>query len=400
MHVLRKIIFLIFICFLLVTTVNKTVLFAQDESNTIQNLQEEIKDLENKIAETKDKSRTLSNQITYMDSQIRLTQLQISETQGKINSLEDEIASLSGKIDKLETSLSDLSHLLLNRISETYKQGKITYLELLFSAQDFSDFLSRFKYLKMVQSHDKKLMYEIQIAKDTFTQKRQLREEKKQEQEELQKKLVSQKASLDSQKKEKEYLLIVTKNDEKRYQQLRAEALKELSQIQQAAAFLKAGGTPIKVAKGDVIGIQGNTGFSTGDHLHFGVYNYVSIDSMPADWYLSNYLDPASVLSSRTVTWDENCGNDGQKTIGSGSWNWPYDGDFRITQGIGYTCYSNSFYNGNPHPAYDMAGPSGASIHAVEEGNAYYCRNCLGDGGNGVFIFHPNGKMTLYWHLQ
>ncbi len=121
---------------------------------------------------------------------------------------------------------------------------------------------------------------------------------------------------------------------------------------------------------------------------------------MPANWYYGSYVDPATVLSSKGVLWDESCGNDGQKQVGSGSWDWPHKSEFRITQGFGYTCYSNSFYGGNPHPAYDIVGTAGTTIHTIEDGKAYYCRNCLGDGGNGVFIFHPNGKMTLYWHLR
>jgi murein DD-endopeptidase MepM/ murein hydrolase activator NlpD len=38
-------------------------------------------------------------------------------------------------------------------------------------------------------------------------------------------------------------------------------------------------------------------------------------------------------------------------------------------------------------------------VKAVDEGNAYTYRGGQAKG-NGVFIFHSNGKMTLYWHLQ
>lgn len=398
---MRMIRLIIIICLVgLMATVFTSLSRGQETTDKIQNLQEQIRDLEKKLVEAQDRRKTLSNQISYMDSQISLTQLRINDTESKIDSLEHEIASLSGKIERLEISLGQLSQLLINRISETYKKGRFSYLELLFTSGKFSDFLNRFHYIQIVQANDKKLLYQVQEAKQTFEEKRKLREEKKAEQEKLRSTLLSQKKTLDSQRKEKEYLLSVTKNDEKRYQDLRAAALAELNQIQKAAEFLKAGAKPYHINRGDVVGVQGNTGYSFGEHLHFGVYNYKSMDSMPADWYHSNSVEPSTVLSSRSVTWDESCGNDGQKTVGSGSWDWPYKSDFRITQGFGYTCYSNSFYNGNPHPAYDMAGSSGATIYAVEQGDAYSCRNCLGDGGNGVFIFHPDGKMTLYWHLQ
>ena len=74
--------------------------------------------------------------------------------------------------------------------------------------------------------------------------------------------------------------------------------------------------------------------------------------------------------------------------------------DVRMTQNYGSnTCY-NFMYGGRPHPALDMVGMGDISVKAVADGEAYFCRNCLKDGGNGVFIFHDGGYMTLYWHLK
>jgi murein DD-endopeptidase MepM/ murein hydrolase activator NlpD len=47
-----------------------------------------------------------------------------------------------------------------------------------------------------------------------------------------------------------------------------------------------------------------------------------------------------------------------------------------------------------------MVGIGSIDVKAVDDGEAYFCRNCLGDGGNGVFIFHDGDYMTLYWHLK
>jgi murein DD-endopeptidase MepM/ murein hydrolase activator NlpD len=70
-----------------------------------------------------------------------------------------------------------------------------------------------------------------------------------------------------------------------------------------------------------------------------------------------------------------------------------------VSQGFGTTCWSNRLYGGREHAAIDMYNQDDLAVMAVEEGKAYFYRGGQA-AGNGVFIFHPNGKMTLYWHLQ
>ncbi|MDA1316806.1 MAG: hypothetical protein O3B87_02145, partial [bacterium] len=228
------------------------------------------------------------------------------------------------------------------------------------------------------------------------------RERKIEELDTLKVSLDIQQDSLVAQQAAKANLLSITKSDENTYQQLLESARAELNTIQQAVKYLQQSGEAVPVSKGDFIGVQGSTGYSTGDHLHFGVYNYSSIADLVGNWYYNNWEDPGNVLPSRQVEWSSGCGDDGTKTVGNGSfgWEWPISNLKYITQGAGHTCYSDVYYKGNPHPAWDMAGPINTSIYAVDSGNAYYCRNCLGDGGNGVFVFHPNGKMTMYWHVK
>ena len=147
--------------------------------------------------------------------------------------------------------------------------------------------------------------------------------------------------------------------------------------------------------------------FSRGPFLFFGFYKYTLEDFQTHknwNWYFSSYIDPLSVLKSKTIKWDTSCYRDpgkgrGDAESGNGSWSWPMSKP-RITQNYGSaTCY-NWMYGNKPHPALDIVGIGDISIYAVEDGNAYFCRNCLKDGGNGVFIFHEGGKMSLYWHLK
>lgn len=351
----------------------------------IEEKQSEIEELEKKVAELQKQRETLSSQIVYMDSQIRLTTLRIAQT-------EEEIEVLTGKISRLEVSLDALAVLVGKRIEATYKKALvIDPISLLFSSQKFSDFFTRYKYLKVIQAHDKRLLLAMEMTRVNY-------DEQKQKEEELKSKLELQQKLLASQKRDKEYLLEVTKNDEKRYQEFLAEARRELQ------ALLASKFTEKKhVEKGEVIGLMGNTGFSFGAHLHFGVYNLREEDADKFDYFACQ--DPFSYLAGRTVLFEklscDDVPSEQTKTVGSGSWSWPIDNP-RITQCFGHTPYSYR-YEDNFHHGIDMADRdgrrSGVMVKAIEEGEAYFYRGQT-SFGNNVRIFHSDGKMTLYLHLQ
>lgn len=378
----------------------------------------EIEQLQKKLDTTKKQADSLSREISIIDQNVSLKEAQIQQAEYAITQKEKELALLiedirllEVRVDRLDEKIDYHQMVLAKRIRERYIENQKPKLELFLEQNGISSFLARIEYMKKVEAQDQELLVRMDKTKGNYEDQQDLLKQKRDQVEAIKKEIEGQKAQmeglkqeLEHQKQQKGQLLTVTKNNETRYKQLLADAEKELAQIQSAANVVIREGQGVKVKKGETIGTMGNSGFSSGAHLHFGVYNYTADDFQKHakwSWYYSNYVDPLKVLQSKTVTWSTGCYRDpkGSTKSGSGSWAWPME-SVRLTQNFGSaTCY-NWMYGGKPHPALDMVGVGNLSVKSVDDGEAYFCRNCLKDGGNGVFVFHKNGKMSLYWHLK
>lgn len=345
---------------------------------------------------------SMASQVVYLSTKIELTISKIESSQVKIKQLETEIVELTDKIDKLETSLTRITGIFLDRVVATYKYGAVNHLDLLLNTGKFSDLLNRYKYVQTVQAHDRRLLFQLQNSKVNFQDQKTLREAKRKELDIAKVQLEKEQANLAIQKKEKELFLETTRNSETRYRQELAAAKREAEGIQQAASILSTAGVAKKINKGDVIGLMGNTGFSTGAHLHFSVYNLKEADLNKFN-FSTGYENPFNLLSSRSLAFEPNSCDDvdpskkTSKSIGNGSWDWPMANP-SISQCFGHTPWSWRYQSGI-HNGVDMYDDNNTLVKAVESGNAYTYRGGQ-SAGNGVFIFHDNGKMTLYWHLQ
>ncbi len=118
------------------------------------------------------------------------------------------------------------------------------------------------------------------------------------------------------------------------------------------------------VTEGDVIGFEGNSGFSTGPHLHFEV----RVDG--------EHVNPRDYLGSVL--------------------SWPMT-NFRVTQEYGPADWT-SWYSF--HSGIDLASEDGygAPVMAAADGDIVL-QQYYGGYGHVIIIDHGNDLMTLYGHL-
>lgn len=354
---------------------------------------DEAKECENILNELYKKAgeqrRTLQNEITKFNAAINLTATRIYTTSKQIEELEKEIVALNSKIEKLDVSLDQVSQILIKRIAETYKKGRIEPLTFLFSSKNFSEFVARWKYLRVMQIHDRKLMIQLENVRTNYEDQKNIKEEKQAELEAAKKKLERQKAILAQQKADKENLLRVTQSNELRYQQLLSATRAEIEAIQ---GIIAGKGTETEVGKvnqGTTIAtiITGASACSTGTHLHFEIREGEESKNP------FNYLKNISLIDD----------SGGDPHSATGSWEWPLNEPIKFNQGYGSDTAAirarivwYSFHTGIDISSEDR------TVKAVKNGTLY--RGAIACGGGTlryVRVKHDEGNIdTYYLHVN
>lgn len=363
----------------------KFTIFAEDNPDQkLDEIRKKIEETQKLLSEAKLRKTTLQNEITYQDNQIQLTSLKISET-------EEEIQSLTGQIDNLENALTGLSEVFAERVVESYKLKRLgDPVTVVMSADSLAEILSRLHYLQKIQQQDRETLVQMQTTQTNYEDQRTKRED-------LKSKLELQKKSLASQKAQKTHLLEITKNDEKKFQQLLQAAKSELEAIQ---AIIAGRGQETKVGgvtAGQKIAsiIQGSSCNSSGAHLHF-IVSEKGIAKNPFN-YLKSGIDY------------KNCSGGGACSEGdpfnpSGEWGWPINQKIMFSQGFGATWAVNNSWVGSIykfHNGIDIDSENSDEIKAVKNGTLYrgsYAGSCT---LRYVRVDHDDSDIdTLYLHVN
>ena len=344
-------------------------------NDLVNRLNENIRkqnELRQKIAAAQNQQNTLANEISFLENQIQLTRLEIDEAQDRLTQLKGNIGKISVSLSEVTTELNYSTEVANSRIRQLYRQSYVQEADVIIGSDNFNDYLIKQIYAKAVREQDISLLESLKETKLNYASQKKDLEDKKAKEEEIKQQLEEKKGTLLGQNNDKQYLLGITKNQEENYERLLAQVQIELESISRALGGGAVRLGPVK--KGEVIAFQGNTGCSTGTHLHWGVY--VNGGAVNPRTYLNN-----------------------------GRLSWPEKG-FTITQefGANYSWYMKNF--GLPgHNGIDMTSGFSSPIYASANGIAYAASDSqacwlTGTVGKGVLVDHGGGLKTIYWHIK
>lgn len=343
----------------------------------INELKKEKEEIQGKIKEVKEQYKENENEIAdiiakkgVIDQEIQLLSTQLTNINEQISSFNLLIADKQDELDTAQERYLTMNEENKLRVRTMEEEGELSYWEVLFKANSFSDLLDRMNMVEEIAAADKRHLKEMSEAAEAV--------------EVAQKELETEKADLELTKAD----LAATQNE---MDGKRAEADALFQELLSKADDLEA--LEEEFAKQDEEFLEQikdlEVAYNAAKQAEWLAYIATATTATPTD------------ANGNAVSNGSGSNNSGSSSNGGGGggggWVWPTT-TRRISSPFGYRTSPTSGAS-TYHQGIDIDGNTGDPIWAAKAGTVVSA-GYSGSAGNNVIIDHHDGFRTIYMHLN
>ncbi|WP_110955325.1 murein hydrolase activator EnvC family protein [Anaerosinus massiliensis] len=230
--------------------------FANSLDNKLNEIQTQMSDQKGKVDDAKKQVDSVSEQLRVLQQDLQTATDEYKAVKKQLNDTEEKIEENKEILAKAEKDLAKRMKILNKRIRDIYENGQISYVDVLFGAKDFNDFMTRMDLLKRVIKHDYDLITKIQSERALILDKKAELERDQATLKELEKAAEEKRKLVEASKEKKEKVLDQAVNDrdtaERAYQEL-LEASKQVEQMIRQSRYPISGGQGSGKSTGSMI---------------------------------------------------------------------------------------------------------------------------------------------------
>jgi len=316
-------------------------------------LQAEIDALRSQFEANEDELLNMVNEKNTIDQEITLLSRQIININDQVASFAILIADQQDALDDAESKLAELKVKNKERVRAMEEEGKLTYWEVIFRANSFTDLLDRIDMVQEIAASDQKRIREMSEAADKVRDIRTSLEAEKGELELTREELRQAQQTLEEKRLEADELLRQLIATGKEFEALLEESEDEQEKLMKEIAQQEKA---LKKAKYE-------------------------------EW-LATYVPPTTRPGNSTTP--------STQVPSSGGWISPLT-SYRLTSPFGMRIHP-VYGTEKMHSGVDMAAPAGTPIYAAKAGKVTVAK-WNNSAGNYVSINHGDGFSSIYMHM-
>lgn len=301
-----------------------------------QEIDAQIKDKQEDLESNKDAQNAAQSQLDSINASLDAVQAEITKLYDELAVAEENLARQQEEYNAIKAKLDESQKALQNRVNAIYRNGDISYWDVLFRSENVQDFISGFIFLTKIVEEDQKII-------DSIQENKVLAEEKLHELEVTRNEIVA--------------LQVEKEAEEAEYAKQAEAKLALLDTLESEQAALEK----------EIDEMEAQSG---------------SIASEINSYYASlSASDP------------------GYTYTGNGIFTWPLSTGGTLTSNYGYRIHPISGVR-KMHTGIDLAAPAGTPILAAESGTVSLVRKLGTGYGWYVVVSHGSNISTLYAHMS
>ncbi len=341
----------------------------------ISQLQAQKNEIKEKIKEVKEEYKENENEIedivarkNVVEQEIQLLTEQLTNINEQISSFNVLIADKQDELDAAVAIYREMNEDNLLRIRAMEEEGTLSYWEVLFKANSFSDLLDRLNMVEEIASSDKRRLEEMNEAAKAVEVAQEELETEKNDLEVTKEELNATQETLDEKRAEADALLLELIEKAEDLEALEAEY------EAQDAEFLK------EIAAMEI--------------------EYTAAKQAEWEAWVATSIPPTTQapVSGSNGGSGGNTGSSNPGFTSSSSWTWPTT-TRRISSPYGNRTDPVSGKPGVFHAGIDIDGNTGDPIYATRAG-VVVTSGWANQAGNWIRIDHRDGYVSIYMHLD
>ncbi|MGZ9586019.1 murein hydrolase activator EnvC family protein [Paenibacillus marinisediminis] len=400
---MKKKVFLLMLCAsVLFSMVNPHI----GQASEVNNISKQLQELEEQSRSAVKKQQEAKDSISSVEADKNRTEADLDLITSQIDSKMKEMAEVSKDIEQCEMSLEEngyqleaanqrieeRSKMLDSRVQLMYMNGRASYLDVLFDATSFTDFISRMDSLEMIARTDKKMLEDHKRDKQLVIEKKQEIEAELKRVRSLYAQLDATKQTLIQKEHEKEVMIAGFDQEIEDMHGLSEEQDKLLVEIATMRSSLQQQQLEEIEKERRVREAERKQKEKQKEKQKREEEQRQREEEMNREDEQRNH----EAENQESETEEE---TESESSSGFGMMSMPLKDDYVITSRYGsrtdpVTGKQNVFHSG-----LDMGAPAGTPIYAAESGIVTVAE-WWGGYGNCVIIDHGGGVWTLYGHMR
>lgn len=235
---MKKAVTVILIVTMILGLILPTIAMAADTKEELNSINRKKEDVEDKINDAKNEKQEVEGELGKLEKQVQQAQKELASAESQLATANKNLESAKEEFHQAQLEMEEQNELLNERLRVMYKNGSLGYLEVLLSADSFSDFVTRFDTIQTIMEYDFNLLNSLEEKRDEMQVKKEKIQAKQQ-------KMVTLKNQLEAKNQEVKALKASTQDYankldsdlstyEQQYKQLERDAQEVTKIIQQA----------------------------------------------------------------------------------------------------------------------------------------------------------------------